>query len=57
MTNDVIIHVPTHDGHRQHDEKYTKSWKRLMSNINKSALIDHAVTENHIIDREGMKIY
>ena len=27
-----------------------------MSNFNKSALTDHAMTENHIIDWEGAKI-
>ena len=27
-----------------------------MSNFNKSALTDHATTENHIIDWEGAKI-
>ena len=38
-------------------EKYTRSGKkRLMSTINKSALTDHATTENHIIDWEGVKI-
>ena len=32
-------------------EKYTRSGKkRLMSTINKSALTDHATTENHIIE-------
>ena len=38
-------------------EKYTRSGKkRLMSTINKSALTDHATTENHIIDWEGVNI-
>ena len=38
-------------------EKYTRSGKkRLMSTINKSALIDHATTENHIVDWEGVNI-
>ena len=38
-------------------EKYTRSGKkRLMSTINKSALTDHATTENHIIDWGGVKI-
>ena len=37
--------------------KYTRSGKkRLMSIINKSALTDHATTENNIIDWEGVKI-
>ena len=39
------------------NEKYTRSGKkRLMSTINKSALTDHATTENHIIDWEGVNI-
>ena len=38
-------------------DKYTRSGKkRLMSTINKSALTDHATTENHIIDWEGVNI-
>ena len=37
--------------------KYTRNGiKGLMSNFNKSALTDHAMTENHIIDWEGAKI-
>ena len=36
-------------------EKYTRGGKeRLMSTINKSALTDHATTENHIIDWDGV---
>ena len=43
------------DEHRKdvdntNNETYTRSGKRLMSNFNKSALTDHATTENHIVD-------
>ena len=38
-------------------DKYTRSGKKkFMSTIHKSALTDHATTENHIIDWEGVNI-
>ena len=48
----------TQKGRRQHEKKRNTqgAGKRLMSTINKSALTDHATTENHIIDWEGVNI-
>ena len=48
----------TQKGCRQHKKReiHKERKKRLMSTINKSALTDHATTENHIIDWEGVKI-
>ncbi len=37
--------------------RYTQgAGNRLMSNFNRSAVTDHATTENHIIDWEGATI-
>ena len=62
---DGFFDVPEHRTQTEHrkdvdntkKEKYTRSGKkRLMSTINKSVLTDHATTENHIIDWEGVNI-
>ena len=42
------------DGDNTNNEKYTRNEKkRQMCNFNKSALTDHATTENHITDWKG----
>ncbi len=39
------------------EQQYTRNFrKQSVSSINKSAIIDHANTENHIIDWEGVSI-
>ena len=48
----------TQEGSRQHEqcEIHKEREKRLMSHFNKSAITDHATTENQIIIWEGAKI-
>ena len=38
------------------NEKYTRSEKKIMSTFNKSAITDHVMTENYIIDWDCAKI-